>query len=171
MRCLLSCKLKCQWLLDICKWSGSMRPMACDGRSIPFASALAGLPLPPVFLFVLKICGSDPSPSMTTSLCRVNTYRISPVCTESEVLRGGIEEGRRIVAATFDPEGRGMPSEVCDSLALLYLYAPLVSVLQSVTPQPCHLPTGGSFVSGRERLSTHILPQWSSQGRCDFPLN
>lgn len=37
---------------------------------------------------------------------------ISPVCLEPTILRGGVAEGRRIVAATFDPQGLGMPDAV-----------------------------------------------------------
>mmetsp|Transcript_2190 Transcript_2190/g.6529 ORF Transcript_2190/g.6529 Transcript_2190/m.6529 type:complete len:751 (-) Transcript_2190:502-2754(-) len=40
------------------------------------------------------------------------TCNISPVCLEPTILRGGVAEGRRIVAATFDPQGLGMPDAV-----------------------------------------------------------
>lgn len=46
-----------------------------------------------------------------------STSSISPVCIESDVLRGGIQEGRRMVSSTFDPRGHGMPLQVRARLA------------------------------------------------------
>jgi hypothetical protein len=37
---------------------------------------------------------------------------ISPVCIDSPTLRGGMAEGRRLAAATFDPQDLGIPQEV-----------------------------------------------------------
>jgi len=48
---------------------------------------------------------------------------ISPVCIDPPTLRGGMVEGRRLVAATFDPEGRGIPDEVRRWMTTLSLRA------------------------------------------------
>jgi len=47
------------------------------------------------------------------------------VCIDPPTLRGGMVEGRRLVAATFDPEGRGIPDEVRRWKTTLSLRAPL----------------------------------------------
>lgn len=50
---------------------------------------------------------------------------ISPVCLEPTILRGGVAEGRRIVAETFDPLALGMPDAVFPLPCPLVFASPL----------------------------------------------